>query len=200
MAVGSLNTKRRDVVTLWMKQLVNLHERQGTKAPAAAGWMGAIYALRAASRLDGNKEWGRLGDEIISNLEHAYLDVLGADGQKQVEAGRRLLETHHKPTVPTLPTPKGIKRPLGTTRPSSFARPGLRPATASALTRRPAPRPLTTPSSIGSRPLAAGRAASPRPLGTAPASASAAKGARLSKAKPLPPRGSGKAGKARRRG
>ena len=56
-----------------------------------------MYALRAASRLDANREWGKLGDEIISHLEQAYLAVLGPDAAKGVEVGRELLQTQHKP-------------------------------------------------------------------------------------------------------
>jgi hypothetical protein len=101
-ADGISKGKRRDVVTLWMRQLWNLHQRQGTSKPAAGGWIGAVYALRAASRLDGNKEWGKLGDEIISHLEQAYLAVLGPDAAKGVEVGRELLQTKLKPEAPQL--------------------------------------------------------------------------------------------------
>ena len=94
---GVSKGKRREVVTLWMKQLLNLHQRQGTAKPAAGGWIGAVYALRAASRLDANREWGKLGDEIISHLEQAYLSVLGPDAAKGVEIGRELLQTQRKP-------------------------------------------------------------------------------------------------------
>ena len=97
---GMSRQKRREIVTLWMKQLFKLHERQGTSKPAAGGWIGAVYALRAASRLDGNREWGKLGDEIISHLEQAYLAVLGPDAAKPVEVGRDLLQTQRKPDLP----------------------------------------------------------------------------------------------------
>jgi hypothetical protein len=99
---GVSKGKRREVVTLWMKQLLNLHQRQGTAKPAAGGWIGAVYALRAASRLDANREWGKLGDEIISHLEQAYLSVLGPDAAKGVEIGRELLQTQRKPEAPGL--------------------------------------------------------------------------------------------------
>ena len=102
---GVSKDKRREVVTLWMKQLLNLHQRQGTAKPAAGGWIGAVYALRAASRLDANREWGKLGDEIISHLEQAYLSVLGPDAAKGVEIGRELLQTQHKPEAPGLHLP-----------------------------------------------------------------------------------------------
>ena len=101
---GVSKNKRREVVTLWMKQLLNLHQRQGTAKPAAGGWIGAVYALRAASRLDANREWGKLGDEIISHLEQAYLAVLGPDAAKGVEIGRELLQTQRKPEAPDLHT------------------------------------------------------------------------------------------------
>jgi hypothetical protein len=106
-ANGVSKGKRRDVVTLWMKQLMKLHERQGTTKPAAGGWIGAVYALRAASRLDANREWGRLGDEIISHLEQAYLSVLGPDAAKSVNVGRDLLQTQRKPDLPGLELPAG---------------------------------------------------------------------------------------------
>ncbi|HEY7509385.1 MAG TPA: hypothetical protein VIG50_03985 [Vicinamibacteria bacterium] len=80
-----------------MKQLMTLHQRQGTAKPAAGGWIGAVYALRAASRLDANREWGKLGDEIISHLEQAYIAVLGPDAAKGIDAGRELLQTQRKP-------------------------------------------------------------------------------------------------------
>jgi hypothetical protein len=106
-ANGVSKGKRREVVTLWMKQLMKLNERQGTTKPAAGGWIGAVYALRAASRLDANREWGKLGDEIISHLEQAYLAVLGPDAAKSVAVGRDLLQTQRKPEVPALELPTG---------------------------------------------------------------------------------------------
>ena len=106
-ANGISKGKRREVVTLWMRQLWNLHERQGTSKPAAGGWIGAVYALRAASRLDGNREWGKLGDEIISHLEQAYLSVLGPAAAKGVAVGRKLLQTQLKPESPQLDAPTG---------------------------------------------------------------------------------------------
>jgi hypothetical protein len=102
---GVSKEKRREVVTGWMKQLLNLHQRQGTAKPAAGGWIGAVYALRAASRLDANREWGKLGDEIISHLEQAYLAVLGPDAAKGVEIGRELLQTQRKPEAPSMHVP-----------------------------------------------------------------------------------------------
>lgn len=108
MAVNGVSKgKRREVVTLWMKQLMKLHERQGTTKPAAGGWIGAVYALRAASRLDANREWGKLGDEIISHLEQAYLAVLGRDAAKSVAVGRDLLQTQRQPDLPALDLPTG---------------------------------------------------------------------------------------------
>jgi hypothetical protein len=106
-ANGVSKSKRREVVTLWMKQLLNLHERQGTSKPASAGWIGAVYALRAASRLDANREWGKLGDEIISHLEQAYLAVMGSDAAKPVQVGRRLLQTESQPERAPLDVPQG---------------------------------------------------------------------------------------------
>jgi hypothetical protein len=106
-ANGVSKGKRREVVTLWMKQLLNLHERQGTSKPASAGWIGAVYALRAASRLDANREWGKLGDEIISHLEQAYLAVMGSDAAKPVQVGRQLLQTQRQPERAPLDVPQG---------------------------------------------------------------------------------------------
>jgi hypothetical protein len=106
-ANGVSKAKRREVVTLWLRQLMKLHERQGTFKPAAGGWIGAVYALRAASRLDGNREWGKLGDEMISHLEQAYLSVLGPDAAKPVKVGRELLQTQRKPDLPSLELPSG---------------------------------------------------------------------------------------------
>ena len=106
-ANGISKGKRREVVTLWMKQLLSLHERQGTSKPASAGWIGAVYALRAASRLDANREWGKLGDEIISHLEQAYLAVMGPDAAKPVEVGRQLLQTQRQPDLQPLQVPSG---------------------------------------------------------------------------------------------
>jgi len=106
-ANGVSKGKRREVVTLWMKQLMILNERQGTTKPAAGGWIGAVYALRAASRLDANREWGKLGDEIISHLEQAYLAVLGPDAARSVAVGRDLLQTQRKPDLPALELPTG---------------------------------------------------------------------------------------------
>jgi hypothetical protein len=102
-----------------MKQLVNLHERQGSSKPAAAGWIGAVYALRAASRLDANKEWGKLGDEIISHLEQAYLSVMGPEAAKPVEVGRKLLQTQRKPDLGPMNIPSVSSRPAGAERPRS---------------------------------------------------------------------------------
>jgi hypothetical protein len=106
-ANGVSKGKRREVVTLWMKQLMILNDRQGTTKPAAGGWIGAVYALRAASRLDANREWGKLGDEIISHLEQAYLAVLGPDAARSVAVGRDLLQTQRKPDLPALELPTG---------------------------------------------------------------------------------------------
>lgn len=106
-ANGISKGKRREVVTLWMKQLLNLHERQGTSKPASAGWIGAVYALRAASRLDANREWGKLGDEIISHLEQAYLAVMGPHAAKPVQVGRQLLQTQRQPERAPLDVPQG---------------------------------------------------------------------------------------------
>jgi hypothetical protein len=106
-ANGVSKGKRREVITLWMKQLLNLHERQGTSKPASAGWIGAVYALRAASRLDANREWGKLGDEIISHLEQAYLAVMGSDAAKPVQVGRKLLQTELQPERAPLDVPQG---------------------------------------------------------------------------------------------
>lgn len=81
---------------MWFRQLLAGQERHGTAKAAAAAWLGTIYALRASARLDGNKEWGKVGDDMIGILEHAYLENMGKEGQQQIEFGRRLLR-HHEP-------------------------------------------------------------------------------------------------------
>ena len=102
MATGTMSSraaKRREITMMWMKQLLEAQEKQGTAKAAAAAWIGGVYALRAASRLDGNADWGRVGDEIIGNLEAVYLELFGKEGEKAIDAGRRLLQTHEKPQL-----------------------------------------------------------------------------------------------------
>ena len=118
--------KRREITMMWMKQLLEAQEKQGTAKAAAAAWIGAVYALRAASRLDGNKDWGKTGDEMIGNLEAVYLDLFGKEGEKAIEAGRRLLQTHEKPQltiakIPKVKKPSAVKKP--TLRKPLFKRP-----------------------------------------------------------------------------
>jgi hypothetical protein len=108
--------KRREITLMWMKQLLEAQEKQGTAKAATAAWIGAVYALRASSRLDGNADWGKVGDEMIGNLETVYLELFGKEGEKAIEAGRRLLQTHEKPQL-TIAKPKlkkhaAIKRPI----------------------------------------------------------------------------------------
>ena len=98
--VSATSAKRRDSVSQWFKQLLIGQEQQGTVKAAAAAWLGTIYGLRAASRMDGNKDWGRVGDDMIGCLEQAYLDHMGKDGALAVEMGRRLLRTDEKPQMP----------------------------------------------------------------------------------------------------
>ena len=102
MATGTMSAraaKRREITMMWMKQLLEAQEKQGTAKAAAAAWIGCVYALRASSRIDGNADWGRIGDEIIGNLEAVYLELFGKEGEKAIEAGRRLLQTHEKPQL-----------------------------------------------------------------------------------------------------
>jgi hypothetical protein len=111
---------------MWMKQLLEAQEKQGTAKAAAAAWIGAVYALRAASRIDGNADWGKVGDEMIGNLESVYLELFGKEGEKAIEAGRRLLQTHEKPQltiakIPKVKKPAAIKKP--TLRKPLFKRP-----------------------------------------------------------------------------
>ena len=103
--------KRREITMMWMKQLLEAQEKQGTAKAAAAAWIGAVYALRAASRLDGNADWGKVGDEMIGNMESVYLDLFGKEGEKAIEAGRRLLQTHEKPQLTIAKIPK-VKKPV----------------------------------------------------------------------------------------
>jgi hypothetical protein len=102
MAVTATSSKRRESVSQWFKQLLIGQEQQGTAKAAAAAWLGTIYSLRAASRMDGNKEWGRIGDDMITCLEMAYIDHMGKDGAQAIEMGRRLLRTDEKPEVPKM--------------------------------------------------------------------------------------------------
>jgi hypothetical protein len=106
------SSKRRESASLWFRQLLAGQERHGTAKAAAAAWLGTIYALRASARLDANKEWGKVGDDIIGVLEHAYLENMGKEGQQQIEFGRRLLR-HHEPlqSMGTLPKADAIKVP-----------------------------------------------------------------------------------------
>lgn len=109
--------KRREITMMWMKQLLEAQEKQGTAKAAAAAWIGAVYALRAASRLDGNADWGKVGDEMIGNLESVYLELFGKEGEKAIEAGRRLLQTHEKPQltiakIPKVKKPAAVKKPV----------------------------------------------------------------------------------------
>jgi hypothetical protein len=118
--------KRREITMMWMKQLLEAQEKQGTAKAAAAAWIGSVYALRAASRLDGNADWGKVGDEMIGNLESVYLELFGKEGEKAIEAGRRLLQTHEKPQltiakIPKAKKPTAVKKP--TLRKPLFKRP-----------------------------------------------------------------------------
>lgn len=92
--------KRREIVVAWMKQLLRGQEQQGTAKAAAAAWLGTVYALRAAARFDGNADWGKTGDEMIDHLEAAYVELMGKEGAKNIEAGRRLLQIDQKPEMP----------------------------------------------------------------------------------------------------
>lgn len=98
-ARSAFGAKRKEVVSMWFKQLLEGQEKQGTAKAAASAWLGTIYGLRTAARLDGNKEWGKIGDEMISLLEHAFLTHMGKEGQQQIEAGRRLLQYNKVPDV-----------------------------------------------------------------------------------------------------
>lgn len=92
--------KRREIVVAWMRQLLRGQEQMGTAKAAAAAWLGTVYALRAAARFDGNADWSKTGDEMIGHLEAAYLELMGKDGAKNIEAGRRLLQIDQKPEMP----------------------------------------------------------------------------------------------------
>lgn len=98
--VSATSAKRRESVSQWFKQLLIGQEQQGTVKAAAAAWLGTIYGLRAASRMDGNKDWGKVGDDMIGCLEQAYIDHMGKDGAQAIEMGRRLLRTDEKIQVP----------------------------------------------------------------------------------------------------
>jgi hypothetical protein len=102
MATSTTSAKRRESVSQWFKQLLIGQEQQGTAKAAAAAWLGTIYSLRAASRMDGNKDWGRVGDDMITCLEQAYIEHMGKDGAQAIEMGRKLLRTDEKPEVPKM--------------------------------------------------------------------------------------------------
>ena len=113
MALSSMSVKRRESVSQWFKQLLIGQEQAGTAKAAAAAWLGTIYALRAASRMDANKEWGRIGDDMIGSLEQAYLDHMGKDGAQAVEMGRRMLRTDEHPEMPKpVAVPRSAVRPM----------------------------------------------------------------------------------------
>src|SRR5262245_23475548 len=114
--LSSRQAKRREITMMWMKQLLEAQEKQGTAKAAAAAWIGAVYALRASSRIDGNADWGKVGDEMISNLETVYLELFGKEGEKAIEAGRRLLQTHDRPQLTIAKIPK-IKKPVAAKKP-----------------------------------------------------------------------------------
>jgi hypothetical protein len=102
-AVMKHSARRRESASLWFRQLLAGQERQGTAKAAAAAWLGTIYALRASARLDGNKEWGKVGDDMIGILENAYLENMGKEGASQIEVGRRLLKHHEQPAPIQVP-------------------------------------------------------------------------------------------------
>ena len=113
--VSATSSKRRESVSQWFKQLLIGQEQQGTVKAAAAAWLGTIYGLRAASRMDGNKDWGRVGDDMIGCLEQAYMDHMGKDGAQAIEMGRRLLRTDEKIEMPkpvSVPKVAKIVRPV----------------------------------------------------------------------------------------
>ena len=102
-AVTKYSAKRRESASMWFRQLLAGQERHGTAKAAAAAWLGTLIALRASARLDGNKEWGKVGDDMIGILEHAYLENMGKEGQQQIELGRRLLKHHDQPEAVRVP-------------------------------------------------------------------------------------------------
>ena len=106
-AVMKGSTKRRESASMWFRQLLAGQERHGTAKAAAAAWLGTIYALRASARVDGNKEWGKVGDDMIGILEHAYLENMGKEGQQQIELGRQLLR--HNQTIQVAPELPEVK-------------------------------------------------------------------------------------------
>lgn len=111
MALSGTSAKRRASVSQWFKQLLVGQEQQGTAKAAAAAWLGTIYGLRAAARQDGNKDWGRVGDDMIGCLEQAYLEHMGSDGAQAIEMGRRLLRIDEKIEMPKpMPVPKAAVR------------------------------------------------------------------------------------------
>jgi len=88
----ALSGKRREVASGWFKQMLDANAQKGMGDAAAAAWLGTIFALRTAARLDGNKEWGRVGDDMITTLENAYLAHMGKEGERHIEVTRRQLQ------------------------------------------------------------------------------------------------------------
>jgi hypothetical protein len=108
--------------------------------------------------VDGNKEWGKVGDDMIGILEHAYLENMGKEGQQQIELGRQLLRHNQQVQAPpALPEVKlsalrvqAVKAPPKVKfetpsyieelkrRAAKGLRPGARPAKAKAKAKRKA--------------------------------------------------------------
>jgi hypothetical protein len=159
--VSATSSKRRESVSQWFKQLLIGQEQQGTVKAAAAAWLGTIYGLRAASRMDGNKDWGRVGDDMIGCLEQAYIDHMGKDGAQAIEMGRRLLRTDEKLQMPApvvVPKLAKVPRPVMPKLPHLKAVPHIKTPLERASARRSAARTVAK-----SRPAARPAAAKARP-------------------------------------
>lgn len=138
MATGAISGKRREVVSAWFKQLLEANEKQGMAKAAASAWIGTIFGLRTAARLDGNKEWGKVGDDMIGALENAYVAHMGKEGQQQIETTRRLLQydkvpdfqvqqVHVKTVVtPTMAANKAMAAKLAKKAPAKAAKKGAK--------------------------------------------------------------------------
>ena len=138
----ALSGKRREVASGWFKQMLDANAQKGMGDAAASAWLGTIFALRTAARLDGNKEWGRVGDDMITTLENAYLAHMGKEGERHIEVTRRQLQYDKVPDfhVEQVKLPKPVVTP---TMAAAQRKGGLKAA--AAMKAKPMARPMARP-------------------------------------------------------
>jgi len=138
----ALSGKRREVASGWFKQMLDANSQKGMGDAAASAWLGTIFALRTAARLDGNKEWGRIGEEMITTLETAYLAHMGKEGERHIEVTRRQLQYDKTPDfhVEQVKLPKPVVTP---TMAAAQRKGGLKAVKKAAA--RPMSRPMARP-------------------------------------------------------